>query len=163
MVTVGGSGVGADLLRQAIAAYPAARRLVPGLRMVVVDRAADRPGARCPPPTASRCAATSTDLYQHLAACDLAVVQGGLTTTMELAAAGRPFLYFPLRPPLRAELPRHGTAWTGTAPAAAWTTTDRARGASPPAIAAEIGRPVSYRPVETDGAARAASLIAELL
>ena len=37
------------------------------------------------------------DLYRHLAACDLAVVQGGLTTTMELAAARRPFLYFPLR------------------------------------------------------------------
>ena len=36
------------------------------------------------------------DLYRHLVACDLAVVQGGLTTTMELAAAGRPFLYFPL-------------------------------------------------------------------
>ena len=37
------------------------------------------------------------DLYRHLAACDLAVVQGGLTTTMELTAARRPFLYFPLR------------------------------------------------------------------
>ena len=35
-------------------------------------------------------------LYRHLAACDLAVVQGGLTTTMELTAVGRPFLYFPL-------------------------------------------------------------------
>jgi hypothetical protein len=31
------------------------------------------------------------------------------------------------------------------------------------AIAAELGRTVDYRPVETDGAARAASLIAELL
>jgi hypothetical protein len=31
------------------------------------------------------------------------------------------------------------------------------------AIATEIGRPVDYRPVETDGAAKAASLIAELL
>jgi hypothetical protein len=29
------------------------------------------------------------------------------------------------------------------------------------AIAEEIGRPVDYRPVECDGAARAASLIAE--
>ena len=36
-------------------------------------------------------------LYRHLAACDLAVVQGGLTTTMELTANRRPFLYFPLR------------------------------------------------------------------
>src|SRR3712207_8704153 len=37
------------------------------------------------------------DLYRHLAACDLAVVQGGLTTAMELTASKRPFLYFPLR------------------------------------------------------------------
>ena len=31
------------------------------------------------------------------------------------------------------------------------------------AIADEIGRDVSYRPVETDGAARAAMMLAELL
>ena len=37
------------------------------------------------------------DLYRHLAACDLAIVQGGLTTSMELTANRRPFLYFPLR------------------------------------------------------------------
>ena len=37
------------------------------------------------------------NLYRHLAACDLAVVQGGLTTSMELTANKRPFLYFPLR------------------------------------------------------------------
>ena len=36
------------------------------------------------------------DLDLHHAACDVAVVQGGLSTTMELTAAGRPFLYFPL-------------------------------------------------------------------
>jgi UDP:flavonoid glycosyltransferase YjiC (YdhE family) len=37
------------------------------------------------------------DLHRHLEACDLAVVQGGLSTTMELTAAGRPFVYVPLR------------------------------------------------------------------
>jgi hypothetical protein len=36
------------------------------------------------------------ELYRHLAACDLAVVQGGLTTAMELTVSRRPFLYFPL-------------------------------------------------------------------
>ena len=36
-------------------------------------------------------------LYRHLAACDIAVIQGGLTTAMELTANRRPFLYFPLR------------------------------------------------------------------
>ena len=60
MVTVGGSGVGTDLLRRVIAAFPAAKRLVPGLRMIVVDRAAHRPGVAALPPTASRCAATCT-------------------------------------------------------------------------------------------------------
>ena len=37
------------------------------------------------------------DLYEHHAAVDLAIVQGGLTTTMELAAFQTPFFYFPLR------------------------------------------------------------------
>ena len=37
------------------------------------------------------------DLYRDLAACDVAVVQGGLTTCMELTAAGTPFVYVPLR------------------------------------------------------------------
>ena len=45
------------------------------------------------------------ELYRHLAVYDLAVVQGGLTTAMELTASRRPFLYFPSSP-LRAELPR---------------------------------------------------------
>jgi hypothetical protein len=36
------------------------------------------------------------NLYRHLAACELAVEQGRLTTAMELTANHRPFLYFPL-------------------------------------------------------------------
>jgi len=36
VVTVGGSGVGTHLLRRVVAAYPAAKALVPGLRLVVV-------------------------------------------------------------------------------------------------------------------------------
>lgn len=35
-------------------------------------------------------------LYEHFAASDLAVVQAGGTTTPELTALRRPFLYFPL-------------------------------------------------------------------
>ena len=102
------------------------------------------------------------DLYRHLAACDLAVVQGGLTTTMELTATGRPFLYVPLRHHfeqnfhVRHRLDRYGA---GPPPG---LRPDRPRGSWPQAIAAEIGRPVDYRPVETDGAARAAALLAEL-
>src|SRR4030065_1662049 len=37
------------------------------------------------------------DLFEHLACADAAIVQGGLTTTMELVATRRPFAYVPLR------------------------------------------------------------------
>src|ERR671934_1624193 len=96
IVTVGGSGVGGHLLRRVIDAFPEAKERVPGLHMVVVA------GPRIDPDSLPRhdgleVRAYVDDLYRHLAACDLAVVQGGLTTAMELTANRRPFLYFPLR------------------------------------------------------------------
>jgi predicted glycosyltransferase len=161
IVTVGGSGVGEALLRRVIAAYPAAARRVNGLRMIAVA------GPRIDPDSLGAAPGVEVrayvpELFAHLAACDLAVVQGGLTTTMELAATRRPFLYFPLRDHfeqnrhVRHRLERYG----------AGRCMDYA--ASPPeviaeAIAAEIDRPVQSRPVERDGAARAAALIAPLL
>ena len=66
------------------------------------------------------------NLYRHLAACDLAVVQGGLTTSMELAANGRPFLYFPLRHHFEQNV-HVRTACRTTAPVDAWTSTRRPR------------------------------------
>jgi predicted glycosyltransferase len=161
IVSVGGSGVGEALLRRVVAAYPEAARRVNGLRMIVVAGPRIDPAVLNAPPGVEVLAFVP-DLYRHLAACDLAVVQGGLTTTMELAAARRPFLYFPLRNHfeqnrhVRHRLERYG--------AGRFMDYDQ----SPPeviaeAIAAEIARPVDYRPVESDGAARAAALIAPLI
>ena len=161
LVTVGGSGVGASLLRRVMAAFPAAAQLVPGLRMIVVA------GPRIDPatlPTADglEVRAFVEDLYRHLAACDLAVVQGGLTTAMELTAAQRPFLYFPLRHHFEQRFHvahRLDRYRAGRRMDFENATTDViAR-----AIAEEIGRDVDYRPVETDGARLAAQRIAELL
>jgi hypothetical protein len=60
-------------------------------------------------------------LYRHLAACDLAVVQGGLTTAMELTAAQRPFIYVPPRHHFEQDFHvRHRLA--RYRPAAAWST-----------------------------------------
>ena len=161
IVTVGGSGVGESLLRRVIASYPEAARRVNGLRMIAVAGPRIDP-ASLDAPAGVEVRAFVPDLYRHLAACDLAVVQGGLTTTMELAAARRPFLYFPLRDHfeqnrhVRHRLDRYGAGRY------------MEYAASPPeviaaAIAEEIDRPIDYRPVETDGAARAAALIAPLL
>jgi UDP-N-acetylglucosamine:LPS N-acetylglucosamine transferase len=102
------------------------------------------------------------ELHRHLAACDLAVVQGGLSTCMELTANRRPFLYFPLRHHFEQtfhvahRLDRHRAGRRMD-----YATSDPDVIAQ--AIATELGRPVDYRPVETDGATRAARLIAELL
>ena len=68
---------------------------MPGLRMIAV--AGPRIDPRVVPvPAGVEVRGYVPDLYRELAACDIAVVQGGLTTTMELVAARRPFLYFPL-------------------------------------------------------------------
>jgi pimeloyl-ACP methyl ester carboxylesterase/predicted glycosyltransferase len=161
MVTVGGSGVGTDLVRRVIAAFPAARRLVPGLRMVVVTGPRIDP-AGWTPADGLEVRGYVHDLHRHLAVCDMAVVQGGLTTTMELTATGRPFLYVPLRHHFEQNFHvRHRLAQYGSGRCLDYDEADPDTIAA--AIAAGIARPVSYRPVETDGAARAAALLAELL
>ena len=96
IVTVGGSGVGGQLLRRVIASFREAKRLVPELRMIVVAGPRIDP-ATLPATDGLEIRAYVHDLYRHLAACDLAIVQGGLTTAMELTASRRPFIYFPLK------------------------------------------------------------------
>jgi predicted glycosyltransferase len=161
VVTVGGSGVGTDLLRRVVDAYPAAARQVPGLRMVVVT------GPRIDPASLPRrpgveARAYVPGLYRHLAASDLAVVQGGLTTCMELTATGRPFLYVPLRRHFEQNF--HVAHRLDNYGAGRRTDYDRTEpDALAEAIVAELGRPVQYRAVEQDGAASAAAAIAELL
>jgi pimeloyl-ACP methyl ester carboxylesterase/predicted glycosyltransferase len=161
IVTVGGSGVGAHLLRRVIEAFPAAKERVPDLRMIVVAGPRIDP-AGLPQHEGLEVQAYVHDLYRHLAACDVAVVQGGLTTSMELTANRRPFLYFPLRHHFEQNFHvRHRLSRYGAGRCMDFETDGPDEIAA--AIADEIGREVDYRPVETDGAARAAGLIAELL
>jgi pimeloyl-ACP methyl ester carboxylesterase/predicted glycosyltransferase len=161
IVTVGGSGVGAHLLRRVIEAFPAAKERVPNLRMIVVAGPRIDP-AGLPQHEGLEVQAYVHDLYRHLAACDVAVVQGGLTTSMELTANRRPFLYFPLRHHFEQNFHvRHRLSRYGSGRCMDFETDGPDEIAA--AIADEIGSEVDYRPVETDGAARAAGLIAELL
>jgi predicted glycosyltransferase len=161
IVTVGGSGVGGDLLRRVIASFPEAKDLVPALRMVVVAGPRIDP-AGLPTHDGLEVCTYVHELYRHLSACDLAVVQGGLTTSMELTTNRRPFLYFPLRHHFEQNFHvRHRLDRYGSGRAMDFETATPSVIAA--AIAEEIGREVDYRPVETDGAARAAALIAELL
>ena len=161
IVTVGGSGVGAHLIRRILQSYPMVRAKLPDLRMVVVA------GPRIDPeslnaPAGVEMRAFVPNLDRHLAACDLALVQGGLTTCMELTAAGTPFLYFPLKNHFEQNfhvahrLDRYGA---GRRMEFATSTPDMIA----EAMVAAVRAPAGFKPVEADGGARAARMLADLI
>ncbi len=95
LVAVGGSGVGQPLLERIAAVAPALMRSRPGLRFeVVTGPGIDPASLHCAPGLTLRYFVA--DFPAYAAACDLALVQGGLSTCMELASLGRPFAYLPL-------------------------------------------------------------------
>ena len=162
VVSVGGSGVGHHLVRRVAASYDRLAQRVPGLRMVVVT------GPRIDGPALDLPRGVEVhgflpDLDLHHAACDVAVVQGGLSTTMELTAAARPFVYVPLehhfeqQVHVRHRLDRHRA---GRAMSYA-DTADPDRVADE--LRAALERPVDYLPVPSDGATRAARLALDVL
>ena len=160
IVTVGGSGVGTHLLRRILQSYPMTRAKLPELRMIVVAGPRIDP-ASLAAPEGVEVRAFVPDLDRHLAACDLALVQGGLTTCMELAAAGTPFIYFPLKNHFEQNfhvahrLDRYGA---GRRMEFATSTPDMIADAMIGALRART----QFKPVEAGGAFRAARMLADL-
>ena len=162
LVTVGGSGVGSPLLHRILAAVPVIRKVIPELRLVVVAGPRIDP-ASLPAGDGVTVLGFLPDLQRHLAACDLAVVQGGLTTCMELTALGKPFIYVPLRHHFEQNF--HVAHRLDRYQAGTRISFDDVLDpeALAEAMGKELAREPAYRPVETGGAARAASMLAELL
>jgi pimeloyl-ACP methyl ester carboxylesterase/predicted glycosyltransferase len=161
IAAVGGTSVGQHLLQKIAQAFPRMKRALPELRMILVT------GPRISPASFPKLDGLEVrpyvhKLFEHLACCDLALVQGGLSTCMELVATRRPFLSFPLQRHFEQQLHvRRRLANYGA---------DRSldyRVLTPDALAdaalTALHAPVSYRSVETDGAARAARRIAQVL
>ena len=161
VATAGGSAVGAHLLHRVADAFRILRRDVPEAEMLLVC------GPRIDPSTFEPVPGMKTVGYLHeefktLACCDLAVVQGGLSTTMELVANRRPFIYVPLRKHFEQNLHvAHRLRRYGAPPPTAYDE------ATPDRLAAQmrerLGTTVDYEPVAPGGAAQAATLIAALL
>ncbi len=81
---------------------------------------------------------------------------------MELTASRRPFIYFPLRLHFEQNFHvRHRLNRYRAGRCMDYETATPQRIAE--AMTQEVNRTLDYRPVETDGAHRAASLIAEIL
>lgn len=158
--SIGGTSIGKGLLELCTQAYPILKEKIPDIHMVLV----------CGP----RLSAEALDvpqgievkeyvpaLYEHFAACDLAVILGGRTSSLELSALRKPFIYFPLeghfeQAQVAEVLARYGAGVKMTFSQA-----------TPEILAEEIrshlGEEVSYGHIPVDGDQRAATLINTLL
>jgi predicted glycosyltransferase len=162
IAAVGGTAVGKHLLDKVVAAWPLIRRERPELRGVVVTGPRidstvipEQPGLEIRPYV--------HNLYEHLAVADLGIVQGGLSTTMELAVNRRPFLYFPLRDHCEQVLHvahRLDRYSAGVRLDYDATTAESLADAALDALGSDTS---NYRPHQPGAAARTAALIAELL
>ena len=158
---VGGTAVGRDLLELIAEGFALVRKDQPDARMVMVTgpriRTEDLPDVE-----GMDKLGYVPSLFEHLACADVAIVQGGLSTTMELVAARRPFVYFPLAHHWeqqhfvthRLDHYRAGIrmAYARTTPADLAAAIERAR----------VQRP-AYRAVPRGGAVKAAAQLASLL
>lgn len=162
VVTVGGTAVGQPLLRRVLDAAAIACQRESALRFLLVTGPRIDPGC-LPRRTGVQVCGFVPNLTDYLAACDLAVVQGGLSTCMELTAAGTPFIYVPLEHHFEQNIHvRHRLDRYGAGRAMRYADAcDPDRLAA--AIVEELGTRTHFRPVETDGAAQAAAMLAELV
>ncbi len=159
--SIGGTSIGKDLLELCGQAYPIIKQKVPDLRMVLI----------CGPrlsvedlevPKEIEVRGYVPALYEHFAASDLAIVQGGGTTTLELTALKRPFIYFPLANHCEQQihvaerLVRHQA---GVKMVYSQTTPEILADK----VIANLEREVNYPPIPVNGAQKAAQLISQLL
>ena len=159
--SIGGTSVGKDLLELCGQAYPIIKESVPDLQMVLVC------GPRLSPesleaPEEVEVSGYIPSLYEHFAASDLAIVQGGGASTLELTALRRPFLYFPLEGHseqqlhVKERLNRHQAGIKMV-----YSTT------SPDSLAEQVisnlDQEVNYAPIPTNGAQNAVQHIKKLL
>ena len=161
LVSVGGTTVGKSLLRKCAEAFALVAPRLPDTRMILVA------GPRLAPEELPQGPQIEVrpfvpHLFRHHAAAHLAIVQGGLTTTMELAAFQTPFLYFPLRNHFEQNLHvarRLDRLGAGVRMDYDRTTVEELGDA----ILDHLGKPVHHREAPSGGTERAARMIANLL
>jgi UDP-N-acetylglucosamine:LPS N-acetylglucosamine transferase len=161
VAAVGGAAVGGALLELCGRAYPLLQQRLPALRMVLVCGPRIEPASLRVPEAVER-RAFVPNLFKHFAVSDLAIVQAGGTTTLELTALRRPFIYFPLEGhceqeiDVAARLARHGAGLRMR-----YSETDPARLAE--AALQCMATAPSYPPPAMNGASAAAAAVLALL
>lgn len=158
--SIGGTAIGKELLELCGQAYIIVKERIPELQTVFVT------GPRLSTnsinlPKGIEVKGFIPRLYEHFAACDLAIVQGGATSTLELTALRRPFIYFPLeghceQANVSRILSQHGAG-----------VKQRLSKTTPELLADQIfrvlGTNVTYPDLPMDGAQKAAQSLVKLL
>jgi UDP-N-acetylglucosamine:LPS N-acetylglucosamine transferase len=157
----GGTSAGKELLELCGKAYTILKRDIPDLRMVAV--CGELFGTKPPDlPPGVELHNFIPDIYKHYAACDMAVVVGGGTTTVELTALRRPFVFFPLENQFDQQLyiaDRLARQGAGVK-MRFYETTPKSLA---DIIRKNIGKEATWPPIRTDGAEKAAKLINQVL
>ena len=157
----GGTSAGKELLELCGKAYTILKEDIPDLHMVAV--CGELFGKKPPElPHGVELHNYIPDLYQHYAASDMAVVVGGGTTTVELTALRRPFIFFPLENQydqqlyIADRLARQGAGIKMRY----YETTPKSLA---DVIKNNIGKEVTWPLIRADGAEKAAKLINQIL
>ncbi len=157
---IGGTSIGRNLLELCNNTYPVLKSKDNSLRMILVT------GPRLDltdfsPAEGVEIRGFVPDLFKHFAACDLAIVQGGFSSTLELTSLRRPFIYFPIEGHSEQEyvakrLDRHKA---GIRMNYSETTPDVLANQ----ILIHMAKPANYHTLNTNGAEDAAHIINKFL
>lgn len=158
--SIGGTSIGRGLLELCSQAYPLIKKKMPHVHMVLVT------GPRVAPDTVKVQPGVEVKgyvpkLFQHYAASDLSIVQGGFSSTLELAALRRPFIFFPIEGHSEQQHVADRLARYNAGIKLYFSQT------TPESLAAcilqNIGTEVPYKTIKTDGAQRAACILNKML
>lgn len=160
LCSVGGTSIGVELLNLCSRAYRILKDKLPELQMVLICEPRIDPNS-----------VTVTDgievkgyvprLYEHFSACDLAIVQGGGTTTMELVSLNKNLLYFPLKGHFEQKVVSDKLTRIGAGIKMNFSETNE-RSLSE-TVLENLGKTVEYQKISVDGAMKAAEIIQSLL
>jgi UDP-N-acetylglucosamine:LPS N-acetylglucosamine transferase len=158
--SIGGTSIGKEMLELCGEAYTIVKESIPELHMIIVT------GPRLSPESLKLPAGIEVKgfvprLYEHFAASDLAIVQGGATSTLELTALRIPFIYFPLEGHCEQANVARMLTQRGAGLRLNLSETNPEMMAEH--IIAMIGKQLTYPAIPANGAKKAAYKIAELL
>ena len=159
--SVGGTSIGLPLLELCCKSFPLLKEKIPDIKMLVVT------GPRIRPEEIKISEGIMIEeflpkQYEHFAACDLAIVQAGSTTTLELVALKKSFIYFPIEGHFEQQLhvtPRLERFNAGIKLQFSNTTPEILS----EKVLSNIGKEVNYPSIPIDGAKKTVNIIKQIL